>query len=714
MRFVCPSCHHPLPAPSRSSDLLVCNCGQRYETREGIPLFCAPGYWNNVPRETMAAALDDAAESGDWKGAMERHLPRYVRAAAPAYRADAQFLFPVNRQSTVLDAGAMWGALTVPMSRFCSAVYAIDRTLETLQLLTLRARQGGLTNIVPAVADVTMLPFADAFFDCVILNGVLEWVANDDEIVVETDLEGRRSQRKNYRDTPRERQLRALKEIRRVTKPEGSLYLAIENRAGLQYKLGWPDDHVNLRWVTFLPRTVANTWTKLRRNCEYRTWIYSPEELQQIMTEAGFRSFRTYAVQPHYGRISAAVPREVFDGARKLAMRTDSDYRAKAFCLAWAMTPRGKTFGLSPSIATIASAGASVHPSRLVCVLSEAGALQGPPGDHEPLLINARYGDLNSVNFVIWSKKTSSPILFCKVARMPGTGALEHEAAMIRHASERAQQAGIALETTLPSVVFQGTIDGVSVLAEKYIEHSSLHDGIWAHLRRLDKIVPDGNTFVGATRDSITMTAGRFWLKVADSWLDDAIGLLARFHSATRTRTVATPEEWGWMLKSILAGLDRNRMLTPSVEDRAGQVFEAISGCAVHVAMVHGDFDVVNLARTATGVTLIDFEDASLEGLPFVDLGNLILNPLLVQWSHASQRQMVTTYARKSGWAEWVGKWVDRYGKMTGTPSLVLRHFPALAALQQNAYQFPAWRDARTYPMFGPDVLDELLSWTIS
>ncbi len=57
------------------------------------------------------------------------------------------------------------------------------------------------------------LPFPDASVDIVLLNGVLEWMG---AAVINV--------------SPARIQLEALKEIRRVLKPEGVIYIGIENR----------------------------------------------------------------------------------------------------------------------------------------------------------------------------------------------------------------------------------------------------------------------------------------------------------------------------------------------------------------------------------------------------------------------------------------------------------------------------------------------------
>ncbi|GAI15387.1 unnamed protein product, partial [marine sediment metagenome] len=173
-----------------------------------------------------------------------------------------------------------WGGITIPTAQYHKEVYVIDKTLETLEFLDIRAKQIGFENIHTVGASLRNLPFPDNFFDLVILNGVLEWVALDEDIVLEKQWQGtgrglHLKQTKRYSENPKEIQLKVLREMNRVLKPRGSLYLAIENRIGYIYLAGWPDDHMNLPFICFLPRFLANAITKLFLHCQYRTYVYT-------------------------------------------------------------------------------------------------------------------------------------------------------------------------------------------------------------------------------------------------------------------------------------------------------------------------------------------------------------------------------------------------------------------------------------------------------
>ena len=51
--------------------------------------------------------------------------------------------------------------------------------------------------------------------------------------------------------------------------------------------MGKPDPHVNLRFTTFLPRFISNIISRIFKK-DYRTHIYSFNELKILLREAGF------------------------------------------------------------------------------------------------------------------------------------------------------------------------------------------------------------------------------------------------------------------------------------------------------------------------------------------------------------------------------------------------------------------------------------------
>jgi SAM-dependent methyltransferase len=112
-----------------------------------------------------------------------------------------------------------------------------------------------------------LLPFADAGFDVVISNHVIEHVGD------------------------RASQAEHLRQIRRVLKPGGMGYLAVPNRWQLV------EPHYRLAFLSWLPRSLRTPYLKLSGkgnfyDCEPLTLI----ELESLLAAAGFE-FRNVCVQ---------------------------------------------------------------------------------------------------------------------------------------------------------------------------------------------------------------------------------------------------------------------------------------------------------------------------------------------------------------------------------------------------------------------------------
>jgi len=206
----------------------------------------------------------------------------------------------LDEQSTVLDIGSGYGAITHSLSRFAGEVYSVEAIPERIDFTRERLRQEGILNVHLVQASATALPLAENSFDLVVVNGVLEWVGEWDLAV-----------------DPRVAQINFLKKIHRLLKNDGTLLIGIENRFGLDSFRGGRD-HSGLPYTSLVPRAVAsfvvrrNSQTHYRTQVssqkEYRTYTYSEGGYRSLLSDAGFADLSLYWADPGYNQPYDLVP----------------------------------------------------------------------------------------------------------------------------------------------------------------------------------------------------------------------------------------------------------------------------------------------------------------------------------------------------------------------------------------------------------------------
>lgn len=201
-------------------------------------------------------------------------------------RANWRFLLSLSPDSKVLDIGSGLGVISIALSRVVGQVVALDATYENLRFIDIRCRQENVTNVTLINADVVHhphLPFPDNYFDLAAMIGVLGWTGD-----LQPEVNAMETQKS------------VLNKIWRALKPGGRLYLAIENRFGFTYFLGKPDEHTNLRFVTMLPRRLADLYSRVVRKKPYRTYTHSIAGLRRLLRDCGFSKTELYFPVLHY------------------------------------------------------------------------------------------------------------------------------------------------------------------------------------------------------------------------------------------------------------------------------------------------------------------------------------------------------------------------------------------------------------------------------
>jgi SAM-dependent methyltransferase len=181
-----------------------------------------------------------------------------------------------------LDIGAGWGQT----SRALAArhpVVALEPVTERLAFIQSAARQDGVAERLTCIgADYFDIRF-ETVFTTICAIGVLEWVGAF----------------QNHTD-PQQRQRDFLRKVRAELAPGGCFVLGIENRLGLKYLLGCPDDHIGVPHIASLPAPLARHHWLETGNGPLQAFTYSLPELKGLLRGAGFTQIDVFGAFPDY------------------------------------------------------------------------------------------------------------------------------------------------------------------------------------------------------------------------------------------------------------------------------------------------------------------------------------------------------------------------------------------------------------------------------
>lgn len=189
-----------------------------------------------------------------------------------------------------LDIGSGWGQIARPLARG-RPVVALEPVAERLAFIRAAARQDGLAaNMAFVEADYFDVTF-DTRFDVITAIGVLEWAGA---------FQGEKD--------PQDRQREFLRKARHELAAGGSLNLGIENRVGLKYLLGTPDDHIGVAHIASLPAPLARERWRQASGHDLRSFTYSEAELRELLRAAGFSRIEFFAAFPDYKLPARILP----------------------------------------------------------------------------------------------------------------------------------------------------------------------------------------------------------------------------------------------------------------------------------------------------------------------------------------------------------------------------------------------------------------------
>jgi SAM-dependent methyltransferase len=241
----------------------------------------------DIEEQRVLRAVRTAADIADNASALLSFVedwPTYYHLAPG--RSNAIRSLGLPRDISVLELGAGCGALARHLGENHARVDSVEGSLRRAEIC--RARCRDLANVSVFHADFSDLTF-DAEYDVVLLNGVLEYAPSFFRGQTESE--------------PVEALLRRAQSALRTG---GVAIIAIENKLGLKYWSGAPEDH------------TATAYEGLHGypSTDKRVTTFSRRELKRLIVAAGFASATFYYCFPDYKFASTvfseALPRGMF------------------------------------------------------------------------------------------------------------------------------------------------------------------------------------------------------------------------------------------------------------------------------------------------------------------------------------------------------------------------------------------------------------------
>lgn len=282
---------------SPGTELRNALAGQYTADEWGVFVSEHQGYWSNLSQDDNQKLVERLASMAPREAIRATH-PEVEEVIYSPKRAGGLELLNLQGHETCVDFGCMWGALTVPLAKLSAQVLAVDQTLPSLRFLAARAREEQLSNISLLCHDIRTLPELPVKADVAVVNGVLEWIAEEEPV----ELKKYFGKRQARGFSPRAGQLQRafLHKVHETLKPGGRLYLAIENRYDFKMFFGGKDPHAGLPFTTLLPRRGADWVSRRVLGRPYVTWIYSFNGLRTLLREVGFQRIELYMCFPDY------------------------------------------------------------------------------------------------------------------------------------------------------------------------------------------------------------------------------------------------------------------------------------------------------------------------------------------------------------------------------------------------------------------------------
>lgn len=196
--------------------------------------------------------------------------------------------YPMKKDSTVLEIGAGMGAITSTLCDKAKKVVCVE--LSKKRATAIANRNKNRENLEIVVGNLNDVKFTEKF-DYITLIGVLEYA----QLFTNTE--------NAYFDF--------LTNIKKLLKKDGKIIIGIENKFGMKYFAGAPEDHTNVKYdgiVGYANKNVVNTFGK--------------KELKDLLNSVGLKYSNFYYPLPDY-----KLPNTIFSDQYLPNLDTINNYK---------------------------------------------------------------------------------------------------------------------------------------------------------------------------------------------------------------------------------------------------------------------------------------------------------------------------------------------------------------------------------------------------
>jgi len=542
--------------------------------------------------------INSIANDDTWQKAINKLCPpRFAPISNEDGRADWKFLLNIDSRSRVLDYGSGLGAISMSLAREGASVIALDKTLESLKFIKIRSVHEGFNNVVPICYDGERLPFPDGYFDLVVLNGVLEWIVSNQSYCTQESSKRDKGHNQEGTHIHLDRQSAFLKECNRVLTENGCVYIGIENRVAIKYFLTVPEDHMGIRFISLMPRYLADKICIMKTGRPYLAKTYTKMGYKTLLKKTGFQNASFYMPIPDYRTFSNLVPSdnrsiqkyfiESYNGVSKWNTFYNFLYKLNILDL---FINSYSIFAFKNDI----TLGRIFHP-----IINKLGINK----DNVRFYLKGRYAYRSSISAVMFNKDKNRKPIYIKMNKDP------RDSLNIEKEYKALLRAG---------GICQNNPKGKVLNTEIY----ELNGGRKAIVQRVLMGRNLANNFLSLNYARQLRTA-TLWLPELAEWLSD-------FHLKSTKLLKVNENRVGKIFSERLdMAKEVDRTIGSNMHASIDKIINNIAdlNISLPIGLIHGDFSPFNVLVERNDIYyIIDWEDASPEDCGLDDICNLFFS----------------------------------------------------------------------------------------